>query len=88
MRVHADTISRFYRVGGDNRVAGFLLAGATAVLLFVGTGPIAYIRMSLVLVQILALNLHLHSCDGGRLPDLRSGYRPRQGGFMGYSPPC
>jgi hypothetical protein len=35
---------RFYRVGGDSRVAGFLLAGATTVLLFIGTGPIAYIR--------------------------------------------
>ena len=35
---------RFYRVGGGTRIAGFLLAVATAVLLFIGTGPIAYIR--------------------------------------------
>ena len=37
-------ITRFYRVGGDTRVSGFLLAGATTILLLVGTGPIAYIR--------------------------------------------
>jgi len=35
---------RFYRVGGDNRIAGFLLAIVNGVLLFLGTGPIAYIR--------------------------------------------
>ena len=40
-------LGRFYRVGGDTRISGFLLAGATAVLLFVGTGPIAYIREDL-----------------------------------------
>jgi SulP family sulfate permease len=34
----------FYRVGGGTRIAGFLLAVATTVLLLVGTGPIAYIR--------------------------------------------
>lgn len=37
-------VRRFYRVGGGNRVAGFLLAIATSILLFLGTGPIAYIR--------------------------------------------
>lgn len=36
----------FYRVGGTTRVAGFLLAVATAVLLVIGTGPIAFIRKS------------------------------------------
>ena len=36
----------FYRVGGTTRVAGILLAGATALLLFIGTWPIAYIRTS------------------------------------------
>lgn len=35
---------RFYRVGGTTRLSGFMLAGATALLLFIGTGPIAYIR--------------------------------------------
>lgn len=35
---------RFYRVGGDSRIAGFLLAAATIALLLIGTGPIAYIR--------------------------------------------
>lgn len=37
-------MTSFYRVGGDTRIAGFLLAVATTVLLLVGTGPIAYIR--------------------------------------------
>ena len=37
-------MSRFYRVGGTTRVSGLLLAGATLLLLFVGTGPIAYLR--------------------------------------------
>lgn len=31
-------------MGGTTRVAGFMLAAATAVLLVIGTGPIAYIR--------------------------------------------
>jgi sulfate permease, SulP family len=39
-------MARFYRVGGTTRLSGFMLAGATAVLLLVGTGPIAYIRVS------------------------------------------
>ena len=38
-------------MGGGNRIAGFLLAVATAVLLVIGTGPIAYIR-ELVLLKI------------------------------------
>ncbi|KIP03684.1 hypothetical protein PHLGIDRAFT_110510 [Phlebiopsis gigantea 11061_1 CR5-6] len=49
----------FYRVGGDNRVAGFLLAGATAVLLFVGTGPIAYIPVMVVGALIFVLGIDL-----------------------------
>jgi MFS superfamily sulfate permease-like transporter len=36
----------FYRVGGGTRIAGFLLAVATMVLLLIGAGPIAYIRTS------------------------------------------
>jgi len=39
-----EDVPRFYRVGGDNRIAGFLLAIANVVLLFLGTRPIAYIR--------------------------------------------
>lgn len=35
---------RFYRVGGDNRIAGFLLAVATGALLVIGSAPIAFIR--------------------------------------------
>jgi SulP family sulfate permease len=37
-------MGRFYRVGGGNRIAGFLLAVATAGLLVVGAGPIAFLR--------------------------------------------
>ena len=37
-------MGRFYRVGGGNRIAGFLLAIATAGLLVVGAGPIAFLR--------------------------------------------
>lgn len=44
LKTHLD--ARFYRVGGGTRVAGFLLAVATTVLLLIGTGPIAYIRKS------------------------------------------
>ncbi|KAG5634183.1 hypothetical protein H0H81_003026 [Sphagnurus paluster] len=36
----------FYRVGGDTRIAGFLLVVMNVVLLVIGTGPIAYIRAS------------------------------------------
>lgn len=32
-------------MGGDTRISGFLLAMATAALLFIGTGPIEFIRM-------------------------------------------
>ncbi|KAE9390077.1 hypothetical protein BT96DRAFT_980462 [Gymnopus androsaceus JB14] len=49
----------FYRVGGDTRVAGFLLAVATIVLLLVGTGPIAYIPVSVVGALILVLGIDL-----------------------------
>ncbi|OJT12151.1 hypothetical protein TRAPUB_11300 [Trametes pubescens] len=49
----------FYRVGGDTRVSGFLLAGATTVLLLVGTGPIAYIPIMLVGALIFVLGIDL-----------------------------
>ncbi|KAF5346205.1 hypothetical protein D9756_011137 [Leucocoprinus leucothites] len=49
----------FYRVGGNNRIAGFLLAIATCVLLFIGTGPIAYIPVMVVgaLIYVLGIDL-------------------------------
>lgn len=49
----------FYRVGGGNRVAGFLLAIATSILLFLGTGPIAYIPVMVVgaLIYVLGIDL-------------------------------
>ncbi|TFK51603.1 hypothetical protein OE88DRAFT_1629548 [Heliocybe sulcata] len=49
----------FYRVGGDTRVAGFMLAAATAVLLVVGTGPIAYIPVMVVGALIFVLGIDL-----------------------------
>lgn len=51
------SLDRFYRVGGDTRVAGFLLALATAALLFIGTGPIAYIRKLSRLTALLHADL-------------------------------
>ncbi|KAI0337869.1 hypothetical protein BDW22DRAFT_1363648 [Trametopsis cervina] len=49
----------FYRVGGDTRVAGFLLAAATTVLLLIGTGPIAYIPVMVVGALIFVLGIDL-----------------------------
>ncbi|EKM75977.1 hypothetical protein AGABI1DRAFT_122882 [Agaricus bisporus var. burnettii JB137-S8] len=49
----------FYRVGGDNRVAGFLLALSTCVLLFIGVGPIAYIPVMVVGALIFVLGIDL-----------------------------
>ncbi|KAH9933958.1 sulfate transporter family-domain-containing protein [Epithele typhae] len=49
----------FYRVGGDTRVSGFMLAGATAVLLMVGTGPIAFIPVMVVGALIFVLGIDL-----------------------------
>ncbi|KAJ3968036.1 sulfate transporter family-domain-containing protein [Lentinula raphanica] len=49
----------FYRVGGSTRVAGFLLAVATTVLLLVGTGPIAYIPVPVVGALIFVLGIDL-----------------------------
>ena len=46
--VYVNTVL-FYRVGGGTRLAGFLLAIATAVVLWVGTAPIGYLRESLAL---------------------------------------
>ena len=41
--VYCNTVI-FYRVGGGKRLAGFLLVVATAVVLWLGTAPIAYLR--------------------------------------------
>ncbi|KAJ7912514.1 sulfate transporter family-domain-containing protein [Mycena leptocephala] len=49
----------FYRVGGGTRVAGFLLALATAILLFIGTGPIAFIPVMVVGALIFVLGIDL-----------------------------
>lgn len=49
----------FYRVGGTTRISGLLLAGATLVLLFVGTGPIAYLPIMEVGALIFVLGIDL-----------------------------
>ncbi|KAJ7074561.1 sulfate transporter family-domain-containing protein [Mycena amicta] len=49
----------FYRVGGGTRVAGFLLAVATAGMLMIGTGPIAYIPVMVVGALIFVLGIDL-----------------------------
>lgn len=50
--VYCNTVI-FYRVGGGCRLAGFLLAVATAVVLCVGTAPIAYLREFLVPIPVI-----------------------------------
>ncbi|KAJ7471937.1 sulfate transporter family-domain-containing protein [Mycena latifolia] len=49
----------FYRVGGGTRIAGFLLAVATAALLLLGTGPIAFIPVMVVGALIFVLGIDL-----------------------------
>ncbi|KAG2346177.1 hypothetical protein BDR05DRAFT_974653 [Suillus weaverae] len=49
----------FYRVGGGTRIAGFLLAVATFILLMIGTGPIAYIPVMVVSALIFVLGIDL-----------------------------
>ncbi|KAG6917412.1 hypothetical protein DXG01_002681 [Tephrocybe rancida] len=49
----------FYRVGGTTRIAGFLLAVMTAVLLVIGTAPIAYIPVMVVGSLIFVLGIDL-----------------------------
>ncbi|KAH9475182.1 hypothetical protein JR316_0012293 [Psilocybe cubensis] len=49
----------FYRVGGDNRISGFLLAVATAILLVIGTAPIAFIPIMVVGALIFVLGIDL-----------------------------
>ncbi|KAF7293231.1 Sulfate transporter family protein [Mycena chlorophos] len=49
----------FYRVGGDTRAAGFLLALATGGMLLIGTAPIAYIPVMVVGALIFVLGIDL-----------------------------
>ncbi|KAH9994309.1 sulfate transporter family-domain-containing protein [Russula compacta] len=49
----------FYRVGGTTRLSGFMLAGATLVILLAGTGPIAYIPVMVVSALIFVLGIDL-----------------------------
>ncbi|CAE6445014.1 unnamed protein product [Rhizoctonia solani] len=49
----------FYRVGGRTRVAGFMLACSSLLLLFIGTGPISYIPVMVVGALIFVLGLDL-----------------------------
>ncbi|KAJ6516752.1 sulfate transporter family-domain-containing protein [Mycena vitilis] len=49
----------FYRVGGGTRIAGFLLAVATTILLLIGTGPIAFIPVMVVGALIFVLGIDL-----------------------------
>ncbi|KAF5375834.1 hypothetical protein D9615_008236 [Tricholomella constricta] len=49
----------FYRVGGNTRIAGFLLAIMTGVLLVIGTAPIAFIPVMVVGALIFVLGIDL-----------------------------
>ncbi|TFK22839.1 hypothetical protein FA15DRAFT_671086 [Coprinopsis marcescibilis] len=49
----------FYRVGGDSRISGFLLAVATFGLLVIGTGPISYLPVMVVGALIFVLGIDL-----------------------------
>ncbi|KAI0300605.1 sulfate transporter family-domain-containing protein [Multifurca ochricompacta] len=49
----------FHRVGGTTRLSGFMLAGATFVVLLAGTGPIAYIPVMVVSALIFVLGIDL-----------------------------
>jgi SulP family sulfate permease len=56
--VYCNTVI-FYRVGGGSRLAGFLLAVATAVVLWLGTAPIGYLPVMLVGALIFVLGIDL-----------------------------
>ncbi|KAG7440141.1 uncharacterized protein BT62DRAFT_938340 [Guyanagaster necrorhizus] len=49
----------FYRVGGNTRIAGLLLAAATAILLAIGTGFVGYIPVMVVGALIFVLGIDL-----------------------------
>jgi hypothetical protein len=65
-------------VGGGSRIAGFLLAVATAVLLVIGTGPIAYIRelvfYSKLTLRVFNSSILLNSCNARGFFDLCFGH--------------
>jgi SulP family sulfate permease len=56
--VYANSVL-FYRSGGDSRVAGVMLAGATVGVLFVGPGIIGFIPVMMVGVLIFVLGFEL-----------------------------
>jgi sulfate permease, SulP family len=56
--VYVNTVL-FYRVGGGTRLAGLLLAGATAVVMMTGTTSISYIPVMVVGALILVLGIDL-----------------------------
>lgn len=56
--VYVNTVL-FYRVGGGTRLAGFLLACMTAVVMVVGTSPIGYLPVMLVGALIFVLGIDL-----------------------------
>ncbi|KAG6902693.1 hypothetical protein C0995_012833 [Termitomyces sp. Mi166 len=56
--VYVDSLL-FYRVGGGTRIAGFMLAVMIAVLLIIGTAPIAFIPVMVVSALIFVLGIDL-----------------------------
>ncbi|KAI5999213.1 sulfate transporter family-domain-containing protein [Pisolithus albus] len=56
--VYVNTLM-FYRVGGGSRVAGFMLALATLLIMMIGTAPVAYIPVVVVGALIFALGIDL-----------------------------
>ncbi len=49
----------FYRVGGGSRLSGIMLAGATAVIMFVGPAVIGYLPVAVVGALIFVLGIDL-----------------------------
>lgn len=56
--VYVNTVL-FYRVGGGTRLAGFLLACITAVVMVAGTTPIGYLPVMVVGALIFVLGIDL-----------------------------
>jgi hypothetical protein len=89
MSPNRDRSFSFYRVGGDTRISGFLLAIATAILLVIGTGPIAYLRAFRSQPSRVRVTNGSSVCSGYgcRRAHLRPRDRPRQGSIVGHAPP-
>lgn len=49
----------FYRVGGGSRLSGLMLAGATAIVMILGPGLIAYLPIMVVAALIFVLGIDL-----------------------------